>query len=110
MAKTSARESITSLNIRVGDPPKSPASCRVCSCTFGPGEEGVMRVVRCARCGVKYHEPCFWRVLPLEDWIEYVQWALETNQDEEEQYEDDEEKNEEDFEIICAVCREKESA
>jgi len=99
MAKGSVRESITSLKIRVGDPPKLPASCPVCDCPFGSSEEGIMRVVRCARCGVKHHEPCFWRMLPLEEWVEYVQWAMETNE------EDEEEEN--GFEIICAVCREK---
>src|SRR5262245_20240840 len=34
--------------------------------------------------GVKHHEPCFWRVLPLEEWTEYVRWAIETNEDDEE--------------------------
>ena len=102
MAKGSVRESITSLKIRVGDPPKLPTSCPVCDCTFGSSEEGIMRVVRCARCGVKHHEPCFWRMLPLEEWVEYVQWAMETNEEDEE-----EEEEENGFEIICAVCREK---
>src|SRR5215467_10749139 len=106
MAKSSPRASITSLNIRVGDPPKTPASCRVCNCPFGPNEEGVMRVVRCARCGVKYHEPCFWRVLPLTEWVEYLQWALETNEEEDDEDEDDDE-DEVGFQIICAECREK---
>ncbi len=102
MAKEPVRESITSLSIRVGDPPKLPASCPVCDCPFGPSEEGVMRVVRCAQCGVKYHEPCFWRVLPLEEWVEYIQSAVETNDNEE----DDE--DEDGFEIVCAACRDKE--
>jgi len=101
MAKERVRESITSLNIRVG-PPKLPASCRVCNCAFGPGEEGVVRIVRCGQCGVKYHEPCFWRVLPLEEWVEYIQLAMEPNENEEE-----DEEGEDGFEIICAVCREK---
>ena len=35
-------------------------------------------------------------MLPLEEWVEYVQWAMETNEEEENG-----------FEIICAVCREK---
>ena len=100
MAKDRGRESITSLKIRVGDPPKLPASCPVCNCPFEPSEEGAMRVVRCARCGVQYHEPCFWRVLPLEEWVEYIQWAMETDEDEEE--------DDDDFEIICAACHEKE--
>jgi len=39
-------------------------------------------------------------MLPLEEWVEYVQWAMETN-------EEDEEEEENGFEIICAVCREK---
>ena len=55
MAKERVRESIRSLNIRVGDPLKPSASCLVCNCPFGPSEEGVLRVARCARCGVKYH-------------------------------------------------------
>ena len=58
-------------------------------------------VVRCARCGVKHHEPCFWRVLPLEEWVEYVQWAMETSEEE------NDEEHEDGFEIICGVCREK---
>jgi|SRR5215510_366310 len=98
MAKERVRESITSLKIRVGDPPKLPASCPVCNCPFGSKEEGLMRVARCARCGVKHHEPCFWRVLPLEDWVEYVQRSVETNEEDEE---------EDGFEIICALCLEK---
>jgi hypothetical protein len=65
-----------------------------------------MRVVRCARCGVKYHEPCFWRVLPLEEWVEYIQSTMETNE-EEEPDEDEEEDEEAAFEILCAACREK---
>jgi len=101
MAKERVRESITSLKIRVGDPPKLPASCPVCNCPFGSKEDGLMRVVRCARCGVKHHEPCFWRVLPLEDWVEYVQRSVETNEEEEEDEEED------GFEIICALCLEK---
>jgi len=100
MATERVRESITSLKIRVGDPPKLPASCPVCNCPFGSKEEGLMRVVRCARCGVKHHEPCFWRVLPLEDLAEYVQRSLETNEEEEDEEEDG-------FEIICALCLEK---
>ena len=107
MGKASGRESISSLNIRVGDPPKSPASCPVCSCPFGPDEDGVMRVVRCARCGLKYHEPCFWRMLPLKEWIEYVQCAMETNEDEDDEYEAEFEENEQGFERVCAVCRQK---
>src|SRR5262245_59492611 len=110
MAKERVRESITSLKIRVGDPPKLPASCPVCNCPFGSTEEGTMRVVRCARCGVKHHEPCFWRVLTLEEWVKYVQAAMEIKEEEdEEDEEDDEDKDGEDgFEIICAVCREQE--
>src|SRR5262245_4082930 len=84
MAKGSGRESITSLKIRVGDPPQLPASCPVCNCPFGSSREGIMRVVRCARCGVKHHEPCFWRVLPLEEWVEYVEGGVETNDEEDE--------------------------
>src|SRR5262245_28281391 len=103
MAKERVRESITSLKIRVGDPPKLPASCPVCNCPFGSKEEALMRVVRCARCGVKHHEPCFWRVLPLEEWVEYVQAAMENNEEEGE----DDEDEEDGFEIICAVCRDK---
>jgi hypothetical protein len=41
----------------------------------------LLRVVRCARCGAKHHEPCFWRMLPLEEWVEYIQWAMETNEE-----------------------------
>ena len=103
MAKGSVRESITSLKIRVGDPPKLPAPCPVCNGPFGPSEEGIIRVVRCARCGVKHHEPCFWRVLPLEEWVEYVQSAMETYEEEDEADQEDEDG----FEIICGVCREK---
>ena len=106
MAKERVRELITSLKIRVGDPPKLPASCPVCNCPFGSTEEGTMRVVRCARCGVKHHEPCFWRVLPLEEWVEYVQAAMGNNEEEDEEDEDDEDE-EDGFEIICAVCRDK---
>jgi len=106
MAKQRVRESIRSLNIRVGDPLKPSASCLVCNCPFGPSEEGVLRVARCARCGVKYHEPCFWRLLPLEEWVEYLQWAMETHEDEDDEEEDDEE-DEDGFEIVCAACREK---
>jgi len=113
MAKASGRESITSLNIRVGDPPKPPVSCPVCNCPFGPSEEGVVPVVRCEQCGTKYHEPCFWRELPLEEWVEYLQLAMGTNDGEEEDEDDEEEDDEDDeededgFEIICAACREK---
>jgi len=38
-------------------------------------------------------------VLPLEEWVEYVQSAMET-------YEEDQE-DEDGFEIICGVCRKK---
>ena len=107
MAKTSGRESITSLNIRVGNPPKQPASCPICNCLFGPSEQAVMLVVRCARCGVKYHEPCFWRVLPLAEWVEYIQRAMENDENEEVEGDDQDEHG---FEIICAVCHEKERA
>ena len=103
MAKGSVRESITSLIIRVGDPPRVPASCPVCNYPFGSSEEGIMRTVRCARCRVKHHEPCFWRVLPLEEWVEYIQWAMETYEEEDEEAE----KDKDGFEIICAVWREK---
>ena len=47
----------------------------------------------------------FWRVLPLKEWVECMQWALETDAD------DDEADDEEEvvgFQIICAACREKE--
>jgi hypothetical protein len=57
-------------------------------------------------------------VLPLEEWVEYIMWAMETNDeeqdgddDEEEEDEDEEEEgqdeDEEGFEIVCAACREK---
>jgi len=107
MAKGSVRKSITSLKIRVGDPPKSPASCPVCRCLFGPLEEGTMRVVRCAQCRTKYHEPCFWRMKPLEEWVEYIQAAMETDEDEEDDDDEENEADEDGFEIICAACREK---
>jgi hypothetical protein len=100
MAKRNVRESITSLNTRVGDPPKLPVSCPVCNCPLGPKEEDILRVVRCARCGSKHHEPCFWRMLSLEEWVEYIQSAMETNEEEE---------DEEGPEIICAECREGEA-
>jgi hypothetical protein len=107
MAKGSVRESITSLLIRVGDSPKLPAPCPVCNCPFGPSEQAILRVVRCARCGKKYHEPCFWRLLPLEEWVEYIQWAMETNEDEEDDGDEENEEHEDGFEIICGGCREK---
>jgi len=107
MAKTSGRESITSLNIRVGNPPKQLASCRICNCPLGPSEQAVTLVVRCARCGVKYHEPCFWRGLPLSEWVEYIQRAMENDANEEDEGDD---QDEDSFEIICAVCHEKEGA
>jgi len=108
MAKRRAHRSITSLDIRVGDPPKAPALCPICNCPVGPVEEEATRVARCARCGVKYHEPCFWRVLPLEEWVEYIQWAMETN--EEEDQDNDEDEEEEGVEMVCAACREKSGA
>ena len=71
-----------------------------CDYPFGPGETTLIRVVRCAGCGVKYHEPCFWRVLPLEERAEYIQSTSETNEEDEEEDDDGE-----GFEIVCAACR-----
>jgi hypothetical protein len=47
-------------------------------------------------------------VLPLEEWVEYIQWAMETN--EEEDQDNDEDEEEEGVEIVCAACREKSGA
>jgi len=45
-------------------------------------------------------------VLPLTEWVEYLQWTLETNEEEDDEDEDDDE-DEVGFQIICAECREK---
>lgn len=80
------------------DAPARPAPistpCRVCSYPIRSNEsEGV---IDCSRCGAVAHEPCFWRLLPLEEWIAYIRWITETE--------------EVDRDYICAACREKEGA
>ncbi len=27
------------------------------------------------------HSSCFWRVLPLEEWVTYIRWVMGTDQD-----------------------------
>jgi len=48
----------------------------------------------CTRCHINYHEACFWRVLPLEDFLDYWTWLNETDEDHRDN--------------ICAACRQLE--
>jgi hypothetical protein len=34
-------------------------------------------VEQCERCGVIAHEVCFWRALPIEEWLLYIRWREE---------------------------------
>jgi hypothetical protein len=48
----------------------------------------------CSRCHTDYHEPCFWRVLPITEFLAYWRWLNETD-----------DANQEN---VCAACRQLE--
>jgi len=80
--------------------PRAPVTsepCPVCAGQIRSDErEGIFH---CSRCLGAHHEACFWRVLPLEDFLEYWSWLKRT----------DDEICDEPREDICAACREREA-
>jgi len=55
-------------------------------------------IFNCTRCKAVYHEPCFWRVLPIADFLEHWCWLRRF----------DDEHFDERREYICAACRQHE--
>ena len=74
-------------------PPVTSSPCPVCSCEIRSDEcEGLLY---CTQCYTAYHESCFWRVLPLDEFLAYWSWLKRAD----DQYH---------LDYICAACRERE--
>ena len=75
--------------------PVTSAPCPVCAHPIRSDEtEGLFS---CERCKGVYHAPCYWRVLPMEDFLTYWRWLQGWNPD----YENDRHPP-----YVCASCKE----
>ena len=73
--------------------PVTSAPCPVCTSDIRSDEcEGLLY---CTRCYAAYHEACFWRVLPIEDFLAYWAWLKRP----------DDEHGDEHRDYVCATCR-----
>jgi hypothetical protein len=57
------------------DPPRQPVAVAACPGCGHKLPEG-FALIRCARCQAWFHESCFWRSLPTDDWMAHVRRAL----------------------------------
>jgi len=71
--------------------PSTP--CPVCAYPIRVDE--CEELTQCSRCRADYHTPCFWRVLPLEDWLAYWNWLNDLTDDSNHSY----------GRYFCATCR-----
>jgi hypothetical protein len=71
--------------------PVTSAPCQVCAYLIRSDEsEGLFH---CERCERVYHEPCYWRLLPVEDFLTYWRWL------------DTAPHSKEHPEYVCAACK-----
>jgi hypothetical protein len=68
---------LTAAELRPRSPeaPRQPVTMAACPGCGYKLPEG-FALIRCARCQAWFHESCFWRVLPSEDWMAHVRRAL----------------------------------
>jgi hypothetical protein len=53
-------------------PTVTSTPCPVCAAAIRSDD---FDVIRCTRCRAEYHGPCFWRVLPIGEWVAYLTWV-----------------------------------
>jgi len=73
-------------------PPVTSTPCPLCAARVWSSD---MDAIGCGQCRRWYHAPCFWRVLPIAEWIAFLTWIDETSADQE-------------MDFICAACRQLE--
>ena len=76
-------------------PTKPSTPCPVCQYLIEPTE---IETRTCDRCRAKYHAPCWWRLLPIEEWVAWLRWS-----DSDEAF--DAKGRVVDHDVICAACR-----
>jgi len=77
------------------EPPRKPVTSAPCPvCTYPIRSDEFDDILQCTRCNTAAHGPCFWRMLPLSEWLDYWAWLNETD--------------ELDREYVCAACRQLE--
>jgi hypothetical protein len=60
--------------------PVTSTPCPVCGFPIRSDED--YDLVDCTRCAAILHGACFWRSLPLEEWVAYLRWVKESDWDE----------------------------
>jgi hypothetical protein len=61
------------------EPPRPPRSvtstpCPVCAAPVWSEDP---EFIGCTRCHAKYHALCFWRALPISEWVAWLAWIDE---------------------------------
>ena len=55
-------------------PPRPPVTFKPCPGCAAPIRSDDCEVIGCTRCRVEFHVPCFWRVLPIGEWVAWLDW------------------------------------
>jgi hypothetical protein len=75
-------------------PARPPVTSKPCPVCTAPIRSDDCEVIGCTRCRVEFHAPCFWRVLPISEWVVFLTWVYESPLE-------DLDKRE----YICVACR-----
>ena len=78
-------------------PPRPPARSTPCPVCAAPIRSDDFEVISCTRCHAGFHAPCFWRMLPINEWVAYLAWVYGAP------IEDLDRR-----EYVCAACRQLE--
>jgi len=93
---------LTAREIEASEPPPKPVTTAPCPvCGYRIRSNDVYEIERCERCQRDLHSACYWRQLPIEEWLHYIRWM------EEQSDEDFQAGNPFDRETICAACRQR---
>ncbi len=60
------------------DPPRPSMTSKPCPVCAAPIRSDYFDVIGCDRCRTEYHVPCWWRVLPIGEWVGYLTWVYES--------------------------------
>jgi hypothetical protein len=88
---------LTAHEIGSEPPPRPPVTFTPCPVCAAPVSSEDPDSLTCDRCRVRSHAPCWWRALPISEWVKFRTWIDDDTR---------EELGPHDF--SCAACRQLE--
>src|SRR5207249_6945492 len=89
---------LTARETETPDPPPKPVTTTPCPVCAYPIRSDEHDIAECRRCHTDYHPPCFWRGLPVAEWVAFWTWF-------DSEFDSDGADHGSAWDYLCAACR-----